>query len=205
MAAGDMQLFLERVAGQRDHLHAVQQRRRDRVQRVRRCDEYHVRQVEGKIQVVIRERIVLLRVQHLQEGCRRVAVVRGRGGFVDLVFDEWRKLKRCVKIRQYVEKTTYNLYGELRIKKSRNTDKGENSHQARTPDCSLHTSSTHVSPAQATRPHRSAYARGYRPRRARRPAKCGGTGARGPWRWTYLERSCQRPAARERVRVCKWE
>ena len=43
---GDVELLVDRVAGELDHLHPVLQRRRDRVEDVRRGDEEHVREVE---------------------------------------------------------------------------------------------------------------------------------------------------------------
>ena len=56
VAAGDLVLLLGRVAGELDHLHAVAQRRRNRLEDVRRRDEHHVREVERQVEVVVAER-----------------------------------------------------------------------------------------------------------------------------------------------------
>ena len=65
-------------------LHAVQQRLRNRIRRVRRADKQHIRQVVGHIHVVIREGIVLFRIQDLQQGTGRIPVV-GSGELVHLI------------------------------------------------------------------------------------------------------------------------
>gem|GEM_PF-6664963 len=84
IAFGDFELFLLRVAGQLDDLHAVAQRSRDVVEHVGRGDEEHPRQVEGQRQVVVAETVVLLRVEHLEQRRRRVAL-EARAELVDLV------------------------------------------------------------------------------------------------------------------------
>ena len=68
IALGDLDLLLLAVAGQPQNLHAVQQRPRDRVERVRRRDEEHLRQIERQIEIVVAERVVLRRVEDLQQG-----------------------------------------------------------------------------------------------------------------------------------------
>ena len=60
-----LNLFVLRVAGQADHLHAVEERRRN-VERIRGCDEHDVGEIVFHLDVVIHERVVLLRVQHLE-------------------------------------------------------------------------------------------------------------------------------------------
>ena len=70
---GDRHLLVQRVAGEVDDLHPVAQRRRDRVQHVRRGDEHHLREVVLDVQVVVDEGVVLLRVEHLEQRRRRVA------------------------------------------------------------------------------------------------------------------------------------
>jgi hypothetical protein len=60
VALGDLKLLLLGVAGERDRLHAVAQRPRDRVERVRRRDEHHVGEIERDVEVVVAERRVLL-------------------------------------------------------------------------------------------------------------------------------------------------
>ena len=67
----DGDLFLLDVAREADHLHAVEQRRRDAVGRVGRGDEEDLRHVEGQVEVVVAKGHVLLGVEHLQEGRRR--------------------------------------------------------------------------------------------------------------------------------------
>ena len=89
VALGDLQLFLAGIAGHLDDLHAVQQRPVDGVQRVGRGDEQHVRQVEGHLQVVVPEGVVLGRVQRLQHRGGRVAP-HVPGQLVDLVQQEHR-------------------------------------------------------------------------------------------------------------------
>ena len=67
IALGDLQLLDVGVAGEADDLHAVAQRPRDGVEHVRRGDEHHARQVVGHAEIVVAERVVLLRVQHLEQ------------------------------------------------------------------------------------------------------------------------------------------
>ena len=73
VALRDPELLLLGVARERDHVHAVEQRPRDRVERVRGADEERLREVERQIEVVVAERRVLLRVEHLEHRARRVA------------------------------------------------------------------------------------------------------------------------------------
>ncbi|KIH90129.1 hypothetical protein SPBR_00171 [Sporothrix brasiliensis 5110] len=79
-----------RVAGQVDHLHAVQQRRRNGVQAVGRRNEQHAAEVVRHRQVVVLERVILFRVQHLEHRRGRVAVVAGRPDLVNLVQQDHR-------------------------------------------------------------------------------------------------------------------
>src|SRR5262249_35546284 len=46
VAPGDLRLFLFAVSRQPQDLHTIQQRRRNRVQRIRRGDEQHFREIE---------------------------------------------------------------------------------------------------------------------------------------------------------------
>ena len=73
MAAGDFALVVLEVSGKLDDLHPVLQRRRNGVPHVRRSDEHDVRQVIVHVEIVIVERVVLLRVEHFQKGRRRIA------------------------------------------------------------------------------------------------------------------------------------
>ena len=86
---GDLDLLLLGVAGELEHFHAVAQRLRNRVQHVGRADEHHVRQVVLDVEVVIEERVVLLRVEHLEQRRRRVAAEVHRH-LVDFVEQEHR-------------------------------------------------------------------------------------------------------------------
>ena len=62
---GDLQLFLIGIAGKLNDLHPVQQRPGDRIQRVGRGNEHHLRKVQRNFQEVIPEGVVLLAVQRL--------------------------------------------------------------------------------------------------------------------------------------------
>jgi len=88
---GDLGLLAFGVAREVDHLHPVQQGARDVLDEVRRGDEEHLAQVEEHVHVVVRERVVLRRVEDLEEGARGVALVRG-AQLVDLVEEEDRVL-----------------------------------------------------------------------------------------------------------------
>ena len=87
VALGDGQLLQPRVARQVHDLHAVAQRPRDGAHVVGRGHEEHVRQVVGHVQVVVGERLVLRRVQHLEQRTGRIAP-RVRAHLVDLVDEE---------------------------------------------------------------------------------------------------------------------
>jgi hypothetical protein len=87
VATGDLALLLQRVAGQLDRLHPVQQRPRNRVRNVGGGDEGDVGEVELEVQVVVAEAVVLGRVEHLQH--RRGGVATEVGAhLVDLVDHE---------------------------------------------------------------------------------------------------------------------
>ncbi len=92
IALRDAELLVLGVTGERDHVHPVEQRRRDRVDRVRRADEEDLRQVERQVEVVVAERRVLLRVEHLEHRARRIAADVG-AHLVDLV-DEHHRVRR---------------------------------------------------------------------------------------------------------------
>ena len=81
---GDGQFLFADVAGQADHVHPVQQWPGDGIQLVGGADEQHFREVHAHIQVVIQELLVLFRVQGLQQGRGRVALVRA-ADLVDLI------------------------------------------------------------------------------------------------------------------------
>ena len=89
VALRNLQLLQLRVARQPDDFHAVLQRQRNVLRRVRRRDEQHPRQVIININVVIIERLVLLRIQHLQQRRRRIAA-EVAGHLVDLIQQQHR-------------------------------------------------------------------------------------------------------------------
>ena len=89
VAAGDRELLFLGVAGQLEHLHAVAQRRRNRVEHVGGGDEQHLRQVERHVEVVVAEGVVLLGVEHLEQRRGRIAAEVG-AELVDLVEHEHR-------------------------------------------------------------------------------------------------------------------
>ena len=84
VAAGDRDLLVDRVAVEADDLHAVEQRPGDRLGDVAGRDEDDLRQVELDVEVVVAERVVLCRVEHLEQRRRRVAAPVG-ADLVDLV------------------------------------------------------------------------------------------------------------------------
>ena len=84
VVAGDGDLVVFGVAVDLHQLHAVQQRRRDVLDHVGGGQEHHVGQVQVQIQVVVAERVVLRRVEHLEQRRTRVAAVVG-ADLVDLV------------------------------------------------------------------------------------------------------------------------
>jgi len=62
-----MASFFRRVAGQLEDLHAVAQRTGNGVEHVRRRDEEDLGQVERHVEVVIAERVVLFRIEDLEQ------------------------------------------------------------------------------------------------------------------------------------------
>src|SRR5690606_11491964 len=56
---------------------------------VGRRNEYHLRQIEGHFDVMIAERIVLLRIKHFQQRSRR-STTEVHGHLVDLVKEDYR-------------------------------------------------------------------------------------------------------------------
>ena len=73
VAEGNVPLLLLGVALQLDNLHAVAQRLRHRVEDVGGADEQDLGEVEGLIEIVIAERVVLLRIENLEQRRGRVA------------------------------------------------------------------------------------------------------------------------------------
>ncbi len=87
MVPGDGDLLGLGVAVDPDDLHPVEQRARDGLDHVGGGDEQHPRQVEVDLEVVVAERVVLRRVEHLEQRRGRVAPVVGTD-LVDLVEDD---------------------------------------------------------------------------------------------------------------------
>src|SRR2546423_4301073 len=71
--ARDGQLLILHVAGQLDRLHAVAQGGRDGIEHIGRTDAEHAAQIVRHIEVVVGESVVLLGVEHLEQGRRGVA------------------------------------------------------------------------------------------------------------------------------------
>ena len=84
VVARDRRLLRHRVAVEPDDLHTVQERAGDRLGDVRGGDEQDLGEVELDVEVVIAERVVLRRVEHLEQGRARVAAPVG-ADLVDLV------------------------------------------------------------------------------------------------------------------------
>jgi hypothetical protein len=82
--ARDVDLFVLGVAAQRDHLHAVEQCRMDGAELICRGDEEHPRQVDGNLEVVVAEGVILRGVQYFEERCRRISLDTDRD-LVDFV------------------------------------------------------------------------------------------------------------------------
>ena len=84
IALGDLQLLVGGVAGEADDLHAVAQRPGDGVEHVGGGDEHHAAQVERHAEIIVAERVVLLRIEHLEQ--RRAGIALDAGAeLVDLV------------------------------------------------------------------------------------------------------------------------
>ena len=75
VAFRDLLLFERGVAGQADDLHAVEQRTRDGLQHVRGRDEHDLAEVVVDLEVMVVERLVLLRVEHFEQRGRRISLV----------------------------------------------------------------------------------------------------------------------------------
>jgi len=85
--AGDQYLLVLQIARELDDLHAILQGVWDGVEHVGRGDEHHLGQVKRHLEVVIGERMVLLRIEDFEERRGRVAA-KVEPEFVDLVQHE---------------------------------------------------------------------------------------------------------------------
>ncbi len=69
----DQVLFVRRVPLDPDHLHAVHERRRDRIGGIGGCDEHDLGHIILDVHIMIAEGTVLLRIQNFQQRSRRIA------------------------------------------------------------------------------------------------------------------------------------
>lgn len=75
---GDMSFFRFQVTVELDDLHAIQQRHRDSVQGIGCGDKKNLGKIIFQVQIMIHKGMVLLGIQHFQQGRGRIApVVRG--------------------------------------------------------------------------------------------------------------------------------
>ena len=80
----NFQLLLQGVSTDINNLHPVPEWCWDRIQRIGRSDEHHFRQIIIQLQIVIHKRIILLRIQHFQQGRGGVPAKR-RAHLVDFI------------------------------------------------------------------------------------------------------------------------
>ena len=91
MLPGNAHLLVRGVAAELDDLEAVAERRRERLEGVRGANEHDLGQVERQLEVVVGERLVLLRIEDFEErGLGRAAPASAH--LVDLVEEEDRVL-----------------------------------------------------------------------------------------------------------------
>ena len=81
---GDMGFFGQRISREINEFHTIAQRTGNGFRPVGGGNEHDVAQVEGGFQVMVRETVVLLGVQDLQQCARGIAFVVG-AQFVDLI------------------------------------------------------------------------------------------------------------------------
>ena len=84
---GNLTFLVGGIAGEFQRLHPVAQGNGYRVQLVRRSDKHHFGQIERDIEVVVGEGVILLRIQHFEQGGTRVAA-KIRAEFVNLIKHE---------------------------------------------------------------------------------------------------------------------
>src|SRR5439155_22961790 len=76
VARRDLGLLVLRVSGEFHDLHAVEQRAGDVLHEIPRADEKDFAEIERYAEIVIGERVVLRRVEHLEERTRGIALER---------------------------------------------------------------------------------------------------------------------------------
>ncbi|MMZ63817.1 hypothetical protein D1872_260970 [compost metagenome] len=80
----NLKLLQLRIARNAQYLHPVQQWARNIMKCISRRHEHHIRQIERQLYKMIAKRIVLLRVQHLQQSRGRITT-EVRSHFVNLI------------------------------------------------------------------------------------------------------------------------
>ena len=80
----NLQLLAIAVTGKLDHLHTIAQRRWNRSELIRGADEKNLRKIEGQIEIVIGESVVLFRIENFEKRSRRIAAII-RAQLVNLV------------------------------------------------------------------------------------------------------------------------
>ena len=83
----DRDLLPLRITGQLDDLESVLKRQRDRVLLIRGRDEHDITQIVIEIEIMVIERLILFRIEHLEQRTGRVAAEVHRH-LVDLVEQE---------------------------------------------------------------------------------------------------------------------
>ena len=83
----NLHLLLGQVTGDVDELHSVKKGRLDGGDVVRGSDEEHIGQIVVDVQIVVVEGIVLLRIENLEQGRGRIALV-AVADLVDLIQDD---------------------------------------------------------------------------------------------------------------------
>src|SRR5262249_19189289 len=69
----DFDLLFLAIARQPQHFHTIEQRLRDRLERVGCSDEKHLRQIKGLVEIVVAESAILLRIEYLEQRRSRVS------------------------------------------------------------------------------------------------------------------------------------
>src|SRR5690606_17137358 len=93
-ALSNPKLLILGITTNLNYLHAVAQRPRDGIELVCRSNKHHLRQIVRDLKVVIRERRVLLWVQHLKQ-CRGWIATEILAYFIDLIQNVYRVARFC--------------------------------------------------------------------------------------------------------------
>ena len=73
VALSDAQLFFQGVTAEGDDFHAIPERGLDGVQLVGVGEEKHLGKIQGHVQVMVPEGVILFRIKHFQKRCGRVS------------------------------------------------------------------------------------------------------------------------------------